>query len=261
MIGARTVAGRNAKSGDFALHEAAGNSKKIAGVLSILFIVSFLFIIFSDTAYTETQTLNMDELVSIGKDVYYRKGCAGCHKIAGAGGDLGPDLTNEGNVLSHDVQWHKGHFKDPSSVVPGSMMPKIDLLEREAEALAAYMTSLKSTDLPKDIEISIKTAHERLDESRKGIDGIKKSGFNVDALEVKYALGWTRLETINNMIYTHNLAGVTKETEDAITISKEIMQDVLSYQKELEHRVIVSVVFIVMIVIIVVLVFLKVLTV
>ena len=63
------------------------------------------------------------------------------------------------------------------------------------------------------------------------------------------------------MIYTHNLAGVTRETEDAITIHKEIMQDVVSYQNELGHRVIVSIVFIVMIVIIVVLVFLKVLTV
>src|SRR3972149_6161815 len=216
---------------------------KAAGIFRIIFIAILSFIVFSDTAYTETQALNMDELVSIGKEVYDRKGCAGCHKIAGAGGDLGPDLSNEGNVLPHDVQWHIRHFKDPSSVVPGSMMPKIDLLDREAEALAAYMTSLKSTDL------------------RKGIDGIRKSGFNVDALEVKYVQGWTRLETINNMIYTHNLAGVTKETEDAITIAKEIMQDVVSYQKELDHRVIVSIVFIVMIVIIVVLVFLKVLTV
>lgn len=241
--------------------KAAGSSEQAAGIFRIIFIAILSFIVFSDTAYTETQALNMNELVSIGKEVYDRKGCAGCHKIAGAGGDLGPDLSNEGNVLPHDVQWHIRHFKDPSSVVPGSMMPKIDLLDREAEALAAYMTSLKSTDLPKDIELSIKTAHERLEEARKGIDGIRKSGFNVDALEVKYVQGWTRLETINNMIYTHNLAGVSKETDDAITISKEIMQDVVSYQKELEHRVIVSIVFIVMIVIIVVLVFLKVLTV
>lgn len=234
---------------------------KLAGLLRTIVIAISLFTVFSDTAYTKTQTLNLDELISIGKEIYDRKGCAGCHKIEGTGGELGPDLTNEGNVISHDVQWHINHFKDPSSVVPGSIMPKTDLLEQEAEALAAYMTSLKSTDLPKDIELSIKTAHERLDEARKGVDGIKKSGFNVDALEVKYALGWTRLETINNMIYTHNLAGVTKETEDAINISKEIMQEVLSYQNELEHRVIVSIVFIVMIVIIAVLVFFKVLTV
>ncbi|MEK6583351.1 MAG: cbb3-type cytochrome c oxidase subunit II [Nitrospirota bacterium] len=229
--------------------------------LLVLFIVISSVIIFKNTTYAELQGMNTDELVSIGKEVYERKGCAGCHKIAGAGGDLGPDLTNEGNILPHNIQWHKYHFKDPSLVVPGSMMPKIDLLAREEEALAVYMISLKSTDLPKDIEVSIKTAHEKLGEARKGIDEIKKSGFNVDALEVKYAQGWTRLETINNMIYTHNLAGVSRETDDAINITREIMQDVLSYQKELEHRVIVSIVFIVLIVIIVVLVFLKVLTV
>ena len=234
---------------------------KLAGLLRTIFIAISLFTVFSETAYTQTQTLNLDELILIGKEVYDRKGCAGCHKIEGTGGELGPDLTNEGNVISHDVKWHISHFKDPSSVVPGSIMPKTDLLEREAEALAAYMTSLKSTDLPKDIELSIRTAHERLDEARKGVNGLKKSGFNVDALEVKYALGWTRLETINNMIYTHNLAGVTKETDDAITISNEIMQEVLSYQNELEHRVIVSIIFIAMVVIIAVLVFFKVLTV
>ncbi len=239
----------------------AGSSEQTAGILRILLITFSFFIIFSVTAYAETQDLSMDELVAIGKEVYNRKGCSGCHKIEGSGGDLGPDLTNEGNIPSHDVIWHITHFKDPASVVPGSIMPKTDLLDREANALAVYMTSLKSTDLPKDIELSIKTAHEKLDEARKGIDGIKKSGFNVDALEVKYSQGWTRLETINNMIYTHNLAGVSTETEGAITIAKEIMQDVLSYQNELERRVIISIVFIVMIVIIVVLVFIKVLTV
>lgn len=244
------MAGRSADSGD-----------KTAGVVIILSIAFSAVIFFSNKVCADVQPLNTDEHISTGREIYDRKGCSGCHKIAGAGGNVGPDLTNEGNVLLHTVEWHKSHFKDPSSVVPGSMMPKIDLLEKEAEALAVYLTSLKSTDLPKDIELLIKTAHEKLDEARKGVDGIKKSGFNVDALEVKYVQGWTRLETINNMIYTHNLAGVSTETEEAITIAKEIMQDVLSYQKELEHRVIVSIVFIVMIVIIVVLVFLKVLTV
>ncbi|MCC6544350.1 MAG: cbb3-type cytochrome c oxidase subunit II, partial [Nitrospirae bacterium] len=136
---------------------------KFTGILRFLFVFISLFIIFSDTAYTKT--LNLDELISIGKEVYERKGCANCHKIDGAGGELGPDLTNEGNVISHDVKWHLSHFNDPSSVVPGSIMPKIDLLEPESGALAAYMMSLKSTDLPKDIELSIKTAHERLDEA------------------------------------------------------------------------------------------------
>lgn len=203
------------------------------------------------------QPSGMDKLSVVGKEIYDLKGCSGCHKIAGVGGDLGPDLSNEGNIVSHDMKWHKSHFSDPQSVVPGSTMPAFDLSTSESEALAAYMLSLKSTELPEDIERNIKLAHDKLDEVRHGIDEIKKKGFNVDHLEVKYAQGWTHLETINNMIYTHNLTGVYQETEAAINITREISQDVLSYKKELEHRVIQSIILIVLLVIIAVLVFIK----
>ena len=138
-------------------------------------------------------------------------------------------------------------------------MPKMDMSDNEINALITFLMSLKSVDLPKDIEGTINSAHERLDEERKGIDEIKKSGFNVDNLEVKYIDGWTHLETINNMIYTHNLTGVSKETDEAITLAKEIMEDVHSYEKELEHRVIQGLILISLFVIIGVLVFIKVL--
>ncbi len=204
-----------------------------------------------------SQVTDTADLIALGKEVYNMKGCSGCHKIAGAGGDLGPDLTNEGNIVSHDIEWHKKHFRDPQSVVPGSTMPKIDLTEMEIEALTAFMVSLKSAELPKDIEGAIRNARERLDEARKGIDEIKAKGFNVDDLEFKYAQGWTHLETINNMIYTHNLTGVYQETEAALKIAKEIMQDVHSYRKELEHRIVQAIILIALLVIIVVLVFIK----
>jgi len=204
-----------------------------------------------------SQVTDTTDLITLGKEVYSMKGCSGCHKIGGEGGDLGPDLTNEGNIVSHDIEWHKKHFRDPQSVVPGSTMPKIDLTDMERDALATFMVSLKSTELPKDIERAIKNARERLDEARKGIDEIKVKGFNVDDLEFKYAQGWTHLETINNMIYTHNLAGVYQEIEQALNITKEIMQEVHSYRKELEHRIIQSIVLIGLLVIIVVLVFIK----
>ncbi|MBI5192193.1 MAG: cbb3-type cytochrome c oxidase subunit II [Nitrospirae bacterium] len=224
-----------------------------------LFIITFAYLL-NTSSLAGAQETNPDSLISIGKEVYNLKGCSGCHKIAGSGGDMGPDLTNEGNIVPHDAAWHKKHFKDPQSVVPNSTMPNLSLSDKEINALTAFMQSLRSVDLPKDIEGTIKLAHEKLDEARKGIDEIKKSGFNVDNLEVKYIDGWTHLETINNMIYTHNLTGVSKETEDAINLAKEIMEDVHSYKKELEHRIVQGLILIVLFVIIGVLVFIKVLT-
>lgn len=231
----------------------------MGGLVMLLYLcISVIFLIpLSKPCYAEPETTDMSEPIAFGKDVYNFKGCSGCHKIAGMGGDLGPDLTNQGNIISHDAEWHKRHFMDPQSVVLGSTMPKIELTENELSALTAFMLSLKSEELPKDVEGAIKMAHEKLDEARKGIDEIKKSGFNVDHLEVKYVQGWTHLETINNMIYTHNLAGVYKETEEAVITAKEILQDVLSYNKELERRVIQAVVLIILIVIMVVLLFIK----
>ncbi len=225
-------------------------------IFQYLCLTIALLIVFNATP-AQSQLTDVNELMTLGKEVYNLKGCGSCHKIAGAGGDLGPDLTNEGNIISHDTTWHKKHLLDPQSVVPGSTMPKIDLSDREIVALTVLIQGLKSEELPRDVEGAIKMAHERLDEARKGIDEIKKSGFNVDNLEVKYVQGWTHLETINNMIYTHNLTGVYKETEEAIHIAKEIMQDVLSYNKALEHRVMQTIIFIVLMVIIVVLLFVK----
>lgn len=241
-------------------------NEKLSSSRNKYLIISFLFIIviisFNSINYNpaEGQETTPDSLISIGKEVYNLKGCSGCHKIAGSGGNMGPDLTDEGNIVAHDATWHKKHFKDPQSVVPNSAMPDLSLSDKEINALTAFMQSLRSVDLPKDIEGTIKLAHEKLDEARKGIDEIKKSGFNVDNLEVKYIDGWTHLETINNMIYTHNLTGVSKETEDAINLAKEIMEDVHSYKKELEHRIVQGLILIVMFVIIGVLVFIKVLT-
>ena len=222
-------------------------------------IVTLISSILIKSSLAEAQGAGTDTLISLGKEVYNLKGCSGCHKIAGSGGEIAPDLTDEGNIISHDTAWHKKHLKDPQSVVPGSSMPKMDMSDNEINALITFLMSLKSVDLPKDIEGTIKSAHERLDEARKGIDEIKKSGFNVDNLEVKYIDGWTHLETINNMIYTHNLTGVSKETDEAITLAKEIMEDVHSYEKELEHRVIQGLILISLFVIIGVLVFIKVL--
>jgi cytochrome c oxidase cbb3-type subunit 2 len=56
---------------------------------------------------------------------------------------VGPDLSRVGGKYDH--QWHVTHFKDPRSLVPGSVMPPFPWIAAspdEIEALVAYVQSL-----------------------------------------------------------------------------------------------------------------------
>jgi ubiquinol-cytochrome c reductase cytochrome b subunit len=80
--------------------------------------------------------------VLAGRALYAKSGCSACHSIHGKGGKIGPDLTHVA-ARRPDADWHVRHFKDPKSVVPGSIMPKIDLSDKELRDLANYILSLK----------------------------------------------------------------------------------------------------------------------
>jgi cytochrome c oxidase subunit 2 len=79
--------------------------------------------------------------VLAGRAIYARSGCTACHSIFGKGGKIGPELTHVGN--KHDADWFLRHFKDPQAVVPGSIMPRVDLSDKELQELTDYMLSLK----------------------------------------------------------------------------------------------------------------------
>jgi len=92
------------------------------------------------------------------KAVFHSLGCRGCHKIAGVGGDDGPDLTREGEKDpgltnfrhvrgEHTIaNWLGEHFRAPATVVPGSAMPQLGLTEAQVDALTFYMLSLRRSD-------------------------------------------------------------------------------------------------------------------
>jgi mono/diheme cytochrome c family protein len=85
--------------------------------------------------------------VEAGETLFKARGCAGCHKVNGQGGAIGPDLSNEA-AKGHDREWHIKHFLDPSGVTPGSMMPRLVKTREEAGDLADYVMSLGAEAVP-----------------------------------------------------------------------------------------------------------------
>ena len=101
------------------------------------------------------------------KSVFFSSGCLGCHKVSGAGGDDGPDLTLAGlrdpgqSDFSHVPggrrmrNWMIEHFRSPAAVVSGSQMPPVALDAKELEQLTLFTFSLRRRELrdvyvPKD---------------------------------------------------------------------------------------------------------------
>lgn len=82
-----------------------------------------------------------DPAVASGKSVFEKFQCSACHRIHGAGGAVGPDLSYVGD--HRDRAWLIKHFRDPQSTSPGSIMPKLPLDEQQFSDLTAYMLSLK----------------------------------------------------------------------------------------------------------------------
>lgn len=118
-----------------------------------------------------------------GKALFHTKGCRGCHKIGGVGGDDGldltrvgekdPALTNFANVRGERTlkNWHKEHFENPASVVPGSQMPALGLTDQEIDLLTFYMFSLRRGPFPEAYWPKDRIRAERFDEREFSTDG------------------------------------------------------------------------------------------
>jgi ubiquinol-cytochrome c reductase cytochrome b subunit len=84
------------------------------------------------------QKLSPPELEGLG---YFKKqNCIACHPGAGKTG-IGPDLT--AMPADHrNAAWLIPHFKNPSSVVPGSSMPPVALPDAALNSLSAFVLKL-----------------------------------------------------------------------------------------------------------------------
>jgi len=78
--------------------------------------------------------------------LYADKECAYCHQIGGKGGHrTGPDLANMAAKGRTPEELAK-FVKDPQAAKPSSIMPKYDLPEPDAKALAAFVLALRGPD-------------------------------------------------------------------------------------------------------------------
>jgi mono/diheme cytochrome c family protein len=122
------------------------------------------------------------ELVAA-KAAFHELGCRGCHKVAGVGGDDGPDLTQIGDRDPGQLDFHRvpgertlagwlaEHFRSPAAVVPGSRMPDLGLDERQIDLLTFYMLSLRRSDQPEAFWPKDRIRAERFGEREFASDG------------------------------------------------------------------------------------------
>jgi len=80
-------------------------------------------------------------MISQGKGLVAASGCTGCHKLDGKGGASGPDLTHVGaNAKAAEIA---EKIKNPKVKNPNSIMPASHRPDKEIQAMAAYLASLK----------------------------------------------------------------------------------------------------------------------
>ena len=79
-------------------------------------------------------------LVTRGRELFFKAGCFGCHRIEGlSSGKLGPDLTEVGTQRKLDYLW--GHIVNPRDYSPTSIMPQFKLSDDDRKALVIFLKS------------------------------------------------------------------------------------------------------------------------
>jgi cytochrome c oxidase subunit 2 len=93
-----------------------------------------------------------DDAISEGQRIFETTACVNCHRVSGtvANGRFGPDLTHlmsrdtiaagaAPNTLENLRLW----IQNPNAIKPGSLMPAMQLNEKELGALTAYLETLR----------------------------------------------------------------------------------------------------------------------
>jgi cytochrome c oxidase cbb3-type subunit I/II len=145
----------------------------------------------------------------LGRDIYIREGCVGCHsqmirpfrseterygEYSKAGefvydhpflwGSIrkGPDLAREGGIKSDS--WHYNHMDNPQVLSPGSIMPRYSWLLTQKQDLAglpARLAALRKVGVPYEPGYENGPAQKDLEQQAAAIAAsLKKDGINSD---------------------------------------------------------------------------------
>ncbi len=80
--------------------------------------------------------------VTRGQKLFETLGCMGCHTVNGKGGNVGPDLTDEGNK-GRTRQWLTTQIENPRTNDPQTIMPAFtNMTNEQVNDLVDYLMSL-----------------------------------------------------------------------------------------------------------------------
>jgi len=95
-----------------------------------------------DTTRSKKFSFEVDSTkVKEGEQIYQEYACYGCHKVAGKGGDMGPDLNEVGKRLR--PKYLAAFLQNPQAFIADSPMKISELWDEEVRALVSYLMSLK----------------------------------------------------------------------------------------------------------------------
>lgn len=116
------------------------------------------------------------------------RGCLGCHKIQGRGGDEGPVLDVAGRKPIGDlkfagvpgektlVNYMRRHLMDPAGVVPASQMPPMAENSEEADLLTTFVLFLRSREVPASFQPRSRVKRQVLGEKSAILSGSQLYG-------------------------------------------------------------------------------------
>ncbi len=98
--------------------------------------------------------------IDLAKRLVLEKGCRACHFVNSRGGNIGPDLSFEGDKAPEQFDytrllgqqtmfaWHVAHLKEPKALAPDTVMPNFNFTTEQAQSLAMLVMSWRKVELP-----------------------------------------------------------------------------------------------------------------